>query len=73
MTKDKFTKKERCLHYIGMHARMYGAPADDESIEAIMDEYHSLSPAQTQIVLNSLKDNNEIAYWKGKFTEGWII
>jgi len=70
---DKATTKDRCLHYIGWHALAYGAPAGTEDVQGILEEHHNMSADDTMKLLDDLKDNDEISYWTGKFTEGWIL
>ncbi len=70
---DPLTSKERCLHYIGWHANAYGAPADAESIRAVVGSKHDLTDEECNKLLESLHSSNEIEYWAGEYTEGFII
>lgn len=70
---DTASKEDRCLHYIGWHANAYGAPADTETIQAIMAKHQKLDESATIELLDSLKEQNKVDYWTGKYTEGWII
>lgn len=73
MKKDRFTKEERCIHCVGLHAQMYGAPADEEFINGVMKDYHGMSPEEVTTLLSELKETKKLDWWEGKYTEGWII
>lgn len=68
------TVKETCLHYIGWHAHAYGAPADTESIAAILEKHYGMASNDTTKLLADLEVDKKIEFWQGKYTSGgWII
>lgn len=67
------TKRERCLHYIGWHSFAYGAPADMESIKAILNNQYLMSGEVVEELVAELKKAELITYWEGTHSEGWIL
>lgn len=66
------SNKQRCLHYISWHFEVYQTPADLNSIQTVMREFHGVEEEATIKLLDSLVYVGKVSFHETEESKGWI-